>query len=456
MSRQFHLLSERRFGPFFLTQFCGAFNDNLFKNALVVLLTFQAARYTTLSHAVLVNLCAGLFILPFFLFSATAGQLADKFEKSGLIRLVKQMEVGIMLLGGLGFWLESLGLLLATLFLMGAQSALFGPVKYALLPQVLAERELIGGNGLVESGTFVAILLGTLAGGLLISFPGGTAWVTLACVVVAVAGYLASRRIPPAAACDPTLTIALNPLSETLRNLRFTYQQRGLFLAILGISWFWFYGAVFLSQFPAFAKDTLGGDEQTVTVLLAVFSVGIGLGSLWCERLSGHHIEIGLVPLGSLGLTVMALDLWWAASHWPLHAQGTGLGSLLGEWAFWRILFDLLAIGVFGGFYIVPLYALVQNRSDPANRARIIAGNNILNALFMVLAAGMAAGLLSMGLRLETLFLITAILNTVMGLYLYLLLPAFLRRFVLWLGRGFGKKPPDETERTPWDEDNRP
>ena len=433
MSSQFKLLSERRFLPFFLTQFLGAFNDNFYKNALVVLMTFQAARFTTLAPGVLVNLAAGLFILPFFLFSATSGQLADKYEKSRLIRFTKLLEIAIMALASAAFALESLALMLATLFLMGTQSAIFGPVKYAILPVHLREEELVGGNALVESGTFVSILVGTIAGGLVIALPGGAGWVSAGAIAIAVLGYLASRSIPVAPAADPGLKIDWNPLTETWRNIGETRENRTVFLSILGISWFWFYGALFLSQFPGYAREVLGGDERAVTLLLAVFSVGIGVGSLLCERLSGRHVEIGLVPFGSIGLTLFGLDLWWASPAGAPDAAPLALGALLAEPGTWRVLFDLVMIGVFGGFFIVPLYALIQTRSEAHRRSRIIAGNNILNALFMVVAAGMGAGMLAAGFSIGQLFLATALLNAAVAIYIYTLVPEFLLRFLAWL-----------------------
>lgn len=439
MSHQFALMRQRRFLPFFFTQFLGAFNDNVYKNALVVLLTFQAARYTTLSPGILVNLCAGLFILPFFLFSATAGQIADKYEKSRLIRFTKLLEIAIMALACVAFAVESLALMLTCLFLAGAQASLFGPVKYAILPQHLHEDELVGGNALVESGTFIAILIGTLAGGLLVAMEHGTVWVSVVVMILAVLGYLACRGIPAALAAAPALRINWNPLTETWRNLRFTRGNRSVFLAILGISWFWFYGAAFLSQFPAYAKDVLGGNENAVVTLLAVFSIGIGIGSLLCERLSTGHVEIGLVPFGSIGLSLFALDLWWASPVWASPAgisptaAAAPIAELLARAGTWRVLFDLLAIGIFGGFYIVPLYALIQSRSEPEHRSRIIAGNNILNALFMVVAAGMGAGLLAAGLNVPQLFLVTGLLNVAVAVYIYTLVPEFLLRFLVWL-----------------------
>lgn len=433
MSSQFRLLAERRFLPFFLTQFLGAFNDNVYKNALVVLITFQAARYTELSPGVLVNLAAGLFILPFFLFSATAGQLADKYEKSRLIRLTKIMEIAVMGLGTLAFALDSLALMFAALFLMGTQSSIFGPVKYAILPVHLREDELVGGNALVESGTFVAILVGTIAGGVTIALPGGAQWVSVATLTIAAAGYLASRGVPRTPIAAPQLRINWNPLTETWRNIAFTRGNRTVFLSILGISWFWFYGALFLSQFPGYAKDVLGGDEHAVTLLLALFSVGIGTGSLLCEKLSGKHVEIGLVPFGSIGLSIFALDLWWGSPSAIHGGDPQPLAAVLANPVTWRALVDLVMIGVFGGFYIVPLYALVQSRSEPGHRSRIIAGNNILNAAFMVVAAGLGAGLLAAGCTIPQLFLVTALLNLAVALYIYALVPEFLVRFIVWL-----------------------
>lgn len=430
---QSRLLTTRRFAPFFATQFLGAFNDNLFKNALIVLLTFQAAQWTTLPAGVLANLAAGIFILPFFLFSATAGQLADKYDKARLARLVKLLEMLIMGVAAAGFALHSLAVLLAALFLLGLHSTLFGPVKYAILPQHLHADELVGGNALVEAGTFVAILLGTLAGGLLAGTGGDPRWVAFAGLLVAVAGYLASRGIPAAPPPAPGLTINPNPLTETWRNLGFARANRTVFLSILGISWFWLYGALFLAQFPAYAKDVLGGDETSVTLLLATFTLGIGLGSLLCERLSGRLVEIGLVPFGSIGLILFGLDLAFASPAALPAGAPLATGALLGLPGSWRVLGDLFALGLFGGFFIVPLYALVQLRSAAGQRARIIAANNILNALFMVGGALAAAGLLAAGVSIPWLFGIAATANALVALYIYRLVPEFLLRFIVWL-----------------------
>lgn len=433
MSGQFRLLETRRFAPLFGTQFLGAFNDNLFKNALVVLLTFQSAQWTTLAPELLANLAAGIFILPFFLFSATAGQLADKYDKALIARQTKLLEIAIMLVAVAGFALHSLPVLLAALFLLGLQSALFGPVKYAILPQHLHADELVGGNALIEAGTFVAILIGTLAGGLLAGAVAQPMWIALGGLIIAGLGYLASRDIPSAPPPAPELQLSLNPLTETWRNINFARAERTVFLAILGISWFWLYGALLLTQFPAYTKFVLGGGESMVTLLLAIFTVGIGLGSLLCERLSGRHVEIGLVPLGSIGLTLFGLDLYFAS---PVDLVGTTaheLLALLSLPAIWRVLFDLMLLGVFGGFFIVPLYALVQIRSAPAHRARIIAANNILNALFMVVGALAAGALLGGGLSIPALFGWAALLNALVALYIYKRVPEFLIRFIAWL-----------------------
>ena len=429
---QFALLRERRFLPFFCTQFLGAFNDNVYKNALVIMLAFHAASITTISSGTLVNLCAGLFILPFFLFSATAGQLADKYEKSTIIRYVKLLEIAIMAIGSIGFIYKDLTLLISALFLMGLHSTIFGPVKYSILPQHLKEDEIVGGNGMVEMGTFLAILAGTILGGLLVAQEQFAMLVSATVIGVACLGYLVSRAIPAAPPAAPDLKINWNPVTETWANLKFTKQNRTVFLSVLGISWFWFYGATLLAQFPNYCKDVLGGSEHVATLMLTMFSVGVGTGSLLCERLSGHKVEIGLVPFGSIGLTVFALDLYFAS---PASAGGAlvGAGEFLARAGSWRILFDLVMIGVFGGFYIVPLYALIQTRSERSHQSRVIAGNNILNALFMVASAAMAVGLLSAGFTIPQIFLVTAVLNAAVAIYIYTLVPEFLMRFLIWL-----------------------
>jgi 1-acyl-sn-glycerol-3-phosphate acyltransferase len=430
---QFRLLGERRFGPFFATQLLGAFNDNVFKNALIILVAFQTAGLAGLAPEVTVNLAAGLFILPFFLFSATAGQLADKYDKARIMRLVKLAEIGIMVLAAVGFIHRDIVTLLVALFLMGTHATVFGPAKYSILPQTLDERELVGGNALVETGTWAAILFGTILGGLLVARPAGpTLLVPAVTIAVALLGYAASRFVPSAPPPAPGLALSWNPIAETWRNLRFLRQNRTVFLSILGVSWFWFYGALLLAQFPAFAKTWLGGDAGVATALLAVLTVGIGAGSLACERMSGHKVEIGLVPFGSIGLTLFALDLFLAAPSVPRAAVG-GVAAYLASPGAIRVLADVGLIGLFGGFFIVPLYALILSRSDPAHQSRIIAGNNIMNAGFMVGAALVGAGYLQLGATVPELFLVTALLNAAVAAFIYSLVPEFLMRFLAWL-----------------------
>jgi len=423
---QFALMAERRFAPYFWTQFFGSFNSNLLKNALIVLVTYHTARFAGgdsvfagMQSGVLVNLAAGLFIVPFIVFSASAGQIADKYDKASLMRLIKACEVAIMALAAWGFVTGSLGLLLAALFLAGTESAFFGPIKYSILPQTLRETELVGGNALVETGTFVAILVGTLAGGFLASLgesgPGSAA---LATIAIALAGFAASCLIPRSGAADPGLAIDWNPVRETLRNFTAIRANRTVFLSILGISWFWLYGALFLTQFPDFAKNVLHGSESTVSALLATFSVGVGIGSLACERLSGRKVEIGLVPFGSIGLTLFGVDLYFAAA---------------GELERARVFIDLLLLGVFGGFYIVPLYALIQTRTEASHVSRVVAGNNIFNALFMAAGALAAIGMIKAGLGVVEILLAAALMNALVAIYIFTLVPEFLMRFMVWI-----------------------
>jgi 1-acyl-sn-glycerol-3-phosphate acyltransferase len=430
---QFGLLKERRFLPFFLTQFFGAGNDNVFKFAFTVLATYSAAEWGGLEPKSAGAVIGGLFILPFMLFSATAGQLADKYDKAALIRFVKNLEIAIMLAIGAGFVWQVVPLLFAGVFLMGVHSTLFGPVKYAYLPQHLRESELTGGNGMVEMGTFVAILLGTLVGGALVALPGsGPHWVAAVSVALALAGRVAAGFVPASPPPDAGLVINWNPFSETLKNLGHAREKRAVFLSLLGISWLWFFGSVFLTTFTGFAKETLGGDQSVVTLLLAIFSLGIGAGSLLCERLSGHKVEIGLVPFGSIGMTVFAVDLWLGSRAMTPHALA-GLVAFLADHAHWRVMADLFLLAMFAGFYSVPLYALIQSRCEPTHRARIIAANNILNAIFMVVASVMTAALLHEGLTLPQLYLVVGLLNAAVAVYIYTLVPEFLMRFIAWL-----------------------
>jgi 1-acyl-sn-glycerol-3-phosphate acyltransferase len=419
--------------PFFVTQALGAFNDNVFKNGLAAMLVFHSAQIAGLNTDQLVNLSAMAFILPFFLFSALFGQFADKYEKSVQIRRIKLFEVFIMLSATLGFWLDSLPLLLVVLFMLGFQSTMFGPIKYGIIPQVLTPAELVGGNALVEMGTFVAILAGTIAGPLLMGIEASwPVWISGTALLIAFVGYLASRRIPEAPAVAPDLGINWNFLSETVKNIRFITENRIVLNSVLGISWFWFFGATFLVQIPSFSENTLGGDERLMSTLLAMFIIGISTGSLLCERLSGKQVEIGLVPFGAIGLTLFGIDMYFASTVEPV--PFTGLGSFFAVGANWRIVIDLVMIGIFSGFYIVPLYALVQHHTTPSHRSRVIAGNNILNALFMVISAGIAMLLLgSIGFTIPELFLFTAILNLVVASYIFSIVPEFMMRFLVWI-----------------------
>ena len=432
MSSQSQLLGTRRFLPLFITQLLGALNDNVLKNAMVVLLTFQATTWTSIKPELLGILAGGIFILPFFLFSATAGQLADKYDKAKLAQIVKLLEIAIVCVAGTGFYVHDITVLFASIFLLGMHSTLFGPVKYAILPQHLHKDELIGGNALIEAGTFVAILGGTLLGGLLAGAEGGTTWITGAGLAIAIIGYFSARNIPVAAPPAPELKISANIIKETWRNIQFARADETVFLSIMGISWFWLYGSLFLAQFPSYTKNILGGSETAVTLLLATFTFGIGIGSLLCERMSKGRVELGLVPFGSIGLTLFAIDLAFASPATLAH-EPLGALALLAVASIWRVLFDLSMIGVFGGFFIVPLYALVQQRSDPEFGARIIAANNIVNALFIVVGAGAAGGMLSAGLSIPMLFAVAGVCNAAVVIYIYKLIPEFLLRFIIWM-----------------------
>lgn len=432
---QFALLGQRRFAPYFLTQFLGAFNDNVFKNALLLLLAFHAADRFAFSSDVLINLSAGLFVLPFFLFSAIAGQLADKYEKSLLIRRVKLLEVVIMLAAALALWLDRPGLLIALLFMMGVQSSLFGPAKFGVLPQLTSEDELTGANALVGTGTFLAILLGTATGGLLIGIDDtGRYWVAAVVVLLAVGGLLSSLAIPRTDAVAADMQINWNPFSETWRMLRYALGNRKIFAAIIGVSWFWFLGSIYLAQLPNFTRFYLGGDESVVTLLLSLFSIGVGVGSLLCERLTSHRIDVAIVPIGAAGLTVFGLDL--AAVEPRAASVLLGAGDWLSLAGAWRTVVDVLFLGMMGGIYIVPLITLIQHRSEPAHRARVIAANNVLNALLMVTAAGLAIAVLGSGYSIAWLFTLVATLNALLMIVLMVLEPEFLQRLQAWFRKG--------------------
>lgn len=408
---QFFLLQTKRFLPLFLTQFLAAFNDNVFKNALVILITYHAGDKVGVDPRLMVTAAAGIFILPFFLFSATAGQLADKFEKARLIRIIRFIELPIMLLAAIGFALENYWMLLAVLFCAGTQAAFFGPLKYSILPEHLKENELIGGNALVEAGTFLAILLGTILGGILILKSFGIVAVSIIIIMVALTGWLTSLRIPPAESGAPGLKVSLNFVAETWRLVRRAYTEKDVFLSIIGISWFWLVGFTFLAQFPVYASEVLGANEQIVTLFLTVFSVGIALGSLICNRLLKGKVSGIYVPLGAFGMTAGIFLFWFVTPSVTAHETLIGFSQFIHTPANWLILASLLSIAIFGGIYIVPLYTIMQTRCERSHRSRTIAVNNILNAFFMVLGAILTMGMLKMNIGITEIFLVIGIFN---------------------------------------------
>ncbi|CAM2156090.1 MFS transporter [Pararobbsia alpina] len=431
---QYQLMRERRFAPFFWTLFLGATNDNIFKVGFTSLLTFDAVAFGNVNAQSAAFIISAIFILPFVLFSATSGQIADKYDKARLTRLVKLFEIGIMALGTVGYLTHNVGILYACTFMMGMHSTLFGPVKYAYLPQHLKSDELVGGNGIVESGTFIAILVGTIAGGEAASAgEHGALVLSLFCIGVAIAGRVFAGFVPPSPAPAENLAINWNPLTETARNLRLAATDRTLFVSLLGISWLWFVGATLLTSFFSFAKDILGANADVVTMLLATFSIGIGVGSLLCERLSGKQVEPGLVPLGAIGMTIFAADLFFASHRAPHVEALAGIGAFLSSGAHWRVLIDLLLLSVSGGIYSVPLYAMIQSRSQTTHRARMIAANNILNSLFMIVSSLMALGLTALHVSIPGIYLTTAVLNIVVTGALFYAVPEFPRRFTAWL-----------------------
>lgn len=434
---QLQLLKTRRFAPLFLTQFSGAFNDNFLKNALIILVTFRSAQVMGIPPAEMVPFASGIFILPFFLFSATAGQLADKFEKGKIIRVIKICEIAIMLIAGYGFIAEQFPVLLLALFLMGLHSTFFGPLKFSILPQHLEPDELVGGNALIGAGTFLSILLGTIVGGELIAIQGsGAYWVSGLLLAIAVAGFAASCFIPEAKAVAPDLKIQWNPITPTWEILNFSRGNQAVFLSMLGASWFWFFGAAMLSLFPPYCKELLHTNERVVTLFLACFSIGIGVGAMLCGKLSRRAIELGLVPLGSLGISLFSIDLYFAGRPHTFYAplpEGAGALAFLQNTGGLHVLIDLVMISVFSGFFIVPLYALIQRRSEPSHRSRIIAANNILNSLFVVAQALILPLLMRLGLTIPQIFLVLAAMNAAVAVYIYLLLPEFLLRFIAWI-----------------------
>jgi len=429
---QTKLLGLQRFAPLFWTQFLGAFNDNLYKNALVILVAYREWSLGSLDSRTIVPMGAGLFILPYFLFSATAGQLADRLPKTVLIRWVKVLEIVLMISALLGFLFDSLGSLLITLFMMGLQSTFFGPAKYSVLPELLSNDELTGGNALVELGTFLAILLGTVAGGALIALDSGSTVVGLAVIVVAVAGWLTSQWLPFTPGANPRLKIDVNPIVPLKQTLSAIRCHPSVLLSILAISWFWFFGASLLTVLPSYSKDVLHGNEHVVTLLLGLFCVGIALGSLLCERLGKGQLEIGLVPLGAVGMSLATIDLCIVGSPPALANQTTliGLGTFLATPGSWRLIVDFLLLAVCGGLNTVPLYTLMQQRAPGSIRSRVIASNNILNACFMVASAGLLMAAAKAGISIPSVFGLLALSNALFAIVIYAPSSEFSRRVV--------------------------
>jgi len=432
------LMTSKRFLPLFFTQALGVLNDNLFKNALAILILYRLAEVAGMNGQLLVTLATGIFIAPFILFSALAGQLADKMEKPKLIRHIKVAEIGVMGLGAIGFFIGNIPFLLFVLFLMGVQSSFFGPVKYSILPDLLKRKELLAGNALIEAGTFLAILVGTILGSLLILMDAGSIVVSALVIGLAVAGVLSAMSIPDLPAINPALKINKNIATETVSILKYARSSRAVFLTIMGISWFWLLGATFLTQFPAFAKDIIGADEKVVTLFLTLFSVGIGLGSILCSKLLKGELSARFVPLGAIGMSIFIIDLFFASSGLTPHSGNLmGITTFLGSFSHIRICFDLLGIAVCGGIYIVPLYAIMQDKAAPKHRSRVIAANNITNSIFIVTGALIAALMLKSGLSVRAVFLSLALGNAIVSIYILGLLPdAILKpifRFILKL-----------------------
>lgn len=429
---QFELLKQRRFLPFFLTQALGAFNDNVYRQAIIGLLGYLSVDAA--DKTLYTNLAPAIFILPYFLFSATAGQIAEKLEKSRLIRITTTMEIVIMSLAAIGFLTHNLPVLLAALFCTGLQSTLFGPVKYSILPSVLKPEELTGGNGLVEMGTSISILIGMIFGGVIFKIAGdhGPAVAAAAIIVLAITGNLVSRAIPCAEAGAPDLKINWNPLPESLAIIRLARKQVAVRNSILGVSWFWFVGTVLTANIPNYTELNLGMGDWYVFPL-ALFSIGTGVGSMLCEKLSARTVEIGLVPLGAFGMSAFLFDLYFARSGLAPTA-GLDIAAFMQQPGSWRIVIDLVGIGLFTGFFVVPLFALIQSRSPKNELSRVIAGMNIQNAAFIVLAAVLGVVVQRFfHWTIPQVFLALAVANVLVAIWIFTLVPEFLMRFMSWV-----------------------
>lgn len=424
MASQFSLFKTRRFSSMFATQFLGAFNDNIFKQALILVLTYTAAAKMGVAVSLLNNLAALLFILPYFLFSALAGQIADKYEKSQLTQKLKVLEIIIMTLAAVGFVFELYPLLFVALFLMGTHSTFFGPVKYAYLPEVMHKDELVGANGLFQTGTSLAILTGMMLAGVLTQLNNSLVWISGITLLIAVLGFIASRFVPAVPPHEPNLNVDYNIFRTSFNIIKYLYGLPLLFFIILGNSWFWFYGATFLTQTPEFSKVILHGNESVVILLLTLFSVGTAIGSLLCKTLTKNQISLKLLPIGIIGLSVFAVDLYLSLSgiHIIAPAHGTyTISEILNLNGTIRVFADLFLLGLSGGIYIVPLYAFMQAYAPISHRSRIIGANNIFNAIFMVGSAIFSIIILTaLKLSIAQLFLITGMINVVFGIFLYL------------------------------------
>lgn len=430
------LITSPRYWPIFWTQFWGALNDNIFKNAMVILITFKAYSIMGLGVDQMVALCGGVFIFPFFIFSAISGQYSDKLPKNQLVVLTLLLEIVVMSMASIGFYTQSLPLLFISLFLSGVQSTIFGPAKYSILPELIDENDIVKGNALVEMGTFLAILIGTIVGGVLIALADGAIYVSLTILFFAVVGLICSLKIPKLSAVEPTLEIDFNIIRSTWDVMKISKKTHSVFISILGISWFWFFGATLLSIFPVYVKDILHADESVVTLFLAIFSVGVAIGSIICERCSHERVELGLVPFGSIGLSLFALHLYLIGVPYEYTGELMGVSAFLKMPNVFKILLDLTGLSIMSGFFIVPLYTFIQVRSDRHERSRVIAANNILNALFMVVAAIFLMILFSFGLTSVDIYLVLFILNAAVSVYIYTVIPEFLMRFVcVILGR---------------------
>lgn len=432
-TNQFDLFKTKRFFPFFVTQALGAFNDNIFKNSLMLILAFSASSQVPIDTDILMNLAAVIFIAPFFFFSGTAGRIADRFDMQKVIRLAKLAEIVIMSIAALAYYFEAYMTLIFLLFLMGTQSAFFGPVKYAILPKTLEKNELVGGNALMEMGTFVSILVGTIVGGLLVDLEQSRFWISISVVGFAILGYLVSRKVPATKPNNPDLKISWNIFSQTISSLKVSYKYREVFLSMMAVSWFWFMGASYLTQVPNYAKSILMSNSDVVTLMLAIFSIGVALGALICEKLSNKQVELGIVPIGSLGLSLFGIDLYLATPAYEVETL-MGVTEFISQQGSLRVLVDLAFVGFFGGLYSVPLMALIQQRSDDDEKAQTIAALNIMNALFMLVSGASAIVFLGLlDLSIPEYFAVIAVMNIVVVVFIYSQVPEFTLRFVVWL-----------------------